>query len=192
MKHTSTQSGFSLVETLVAITILLIIIVGPMTISSSAARSTSFSSEQVVAFFLAQEGAEIVQKGRDDLLLEDFADPDTAWSNFIDTSGGTFDSCFSSNGCGVELNTDSTGSLKTPVACSGTNCKLYFDSAGDRSRYTHTAAGNTATPYTRTITMEATANREVKVTSRVSWRTGSQRNEQEVLVETYLFNVYGI
>lgn len=49
-------------ETLVAITILLIVVVGPMKIIISASNSTSFSGEQVVAFFLAQEGAEIAQK----------------------------------------------------------------------------------------------------------------------------------
>ena len=52
------QKGFSLVETLVAISILLIVIVGPMTISMSTAKSSSFASEQVQAFFLAQEGLE--------------------------------------------------------------------------------------------------------------------------------------
>jgi prepilin-type N-terminal cleavage/methylation domain-containing protein len=50
------QSGFSLVETLVAISLLLIMIVGPMAISAKTAKSTSFASEQVQAFFLAQEG----------------------------------------------------------------------------------------------------------------------------------------
>lgn len=72
MIHYSKQSGFSLVETLVAITILLVVIIGPMTISSSAAKSTSFASEQVTAFFLAQEGAELIEKARNDLLLEHF------------------------------------------------------------------------------------------------------------------------
>ena len=63
------QSGFSLVETLVAISILLIVIVGPMTISMQSAKSSSFASEQVQAFFLAQEGLELAEKARDDLLL---------------------------------------------------------------------------------------------------------------------------
>lgn len=79
----NTQSGFSLVETLVAITILLIVISGPLAISTSTARSTSFSSEQVEAFFLAQEGAELAQKIRDDLLLAAFlTDPQDGWDDF--------------------------------------------------------------------------------------------------------------
>lgn len=181
-----------------AITLLLIVIVGPMSISSSAARSTSFASEQVIAFFLAQEGAEIAQKARDDLLLRNFldtTDPNynaTPWADFIEpTSAGPYDQCFTVSGCGLELNTDSTGSLRSPILCSGSNCDLYFNPSGDRSKYTYTSTGASSTPYTRVIYMTETDNREVQVISRVFWRTGSQRQSQQVEVQTYLFNVYG-
>ena len=40
-----------------------------MTISMQSAKSSSFASEQVQAFFLAQEGLELAEKARDDLLL---------------------------------------------------------------------------------------------------------------------------
>lgn len=192
MQNNNQQSGFTLVETLVAITILLLVITGPMSISARAAKSTSFSSEQVVAFFLAQEGAEIAQKGRDDILLANFTNPTTAWNTFTNTSG-TFQHCFGANGCGLELNTNAAGTLKNPVNCSGTSCTLYVDSntANTRSRYTHTSSGNTATSYLRVIKMQKYGEREVKVTSTVYWRTGSQKESQKVEVETYLFNIYG-
>lgn len=200
MKYNSTQSGFSLVETLVAITILLIVIIGPMSIAATAARSTSFSSEQVVAFFLAQEGAEIAQKAREDILLRHFLDvsdgsylADT-WGLFADTSNsGIYKNCFSTTGCGLELNTDASGSIKTPISCSansGTACKLYFDTTKERSRYNYTV-GSETTPYSRVINFEEISDHEIKVISTVYWRTGSQRAAQEVKVETYLFDVYG-
>jgi len=66
------QAGFSLVETLVSISILLLVIVGPMTITSRTAKSATFASEQVQAFFLAQEGVELAQKARSDLVLRKF------------------------------------------------------------------------------------------------------------------------
>lgn len=200
MKYNSTQSGFSLVETLVAITILLIVIIGPMSIAATAARSTSFSSEQVVAFFLAQEGAEIAQKAREDILLRHFLDvsdgsylADT-WGLFANTSNsGIYKNCFSTTGCGLELNTDASGSIKTPISCSansGTACKLYFDTTKERSRYNYTV-GSETTPYSRVINFEEISDHEIKVISTVYWRTGSQRAAQEVKVETYLFDVYG-
>lgn len=196
MKYSHAQSGFSLVETLVAITILLVVIVGPMSISSSAARSTSYASEQVIAFFLAQEGAEIAQKGRDDLLLRGFLDTSAGnyladpWSEFID-SAGFYDECFTTDGCGLELNTDATGTLRPPISCTGTSCDLFFNTASNRSRYTHVAVGTEDTPFSRTIIMEAIADRSVRVVSRVYWRTGGQGALQQVEVETFLFNVYG-
>ncbi len=201
----NTQEGFSLVETLVAITILLMVIVGPMKISSSTAKSTSFSSEQVVAFFLAQEGVELAQKARDDLLLKHFIDPldvnydANPWSTFVNTtSGGEYRNCFteiSSKGCGLELDDgDVNGALKTPVNCTSNGCALFYDSGGGRARYTYVnGPGFVTKPYTRTIAFEETVGgREVKVVSTVTWRTGSQRAVQEVEVETYLYNVYGL
>jgi prepilin-type N-terminal cleavage/methylation domain-containing protein len=196
MKYNLTQNGFSLVETLVAISILLIVITGPMAISATTARSVSFSSEQVTAFFLAQEGAEIAQKARDDLLLENYPDFTSAWTYFVNDSGGDYDECFTGNGCALEFDTDTAankeiGKIKTPVSCSSNKCKLYYDSNGGRARYTH-VAGTEGTIYTRVIKFEETVNnREVRVESRVTWRTGSQRAEQEVVAETYLFNMYG-
>lgn len=193
MIPSQTQSGFSLVETLVAITILLIVIVGPMSISSSAARSTSYSSEQVVAFFLAQEGAELAQKARDDLQLENFAGSNsTPWSDFIGTNhGDLYNECFSSGGCGLELVRGSAaGALRQPVNCGSNTCRLHINSAGERTRYTYNTANSTITPYTRVIKMRETAGREIEVISSVSWQTGTQRRVQTVEAKTYLFNVY--
>ena len=189
-----TQSGFSLVETLVAISLLLIIIIGPMTISTTASRSTSFASEQVIAFFLAQEGAELAQRARDDLILENFENSaNGGWAEFVDdSSGGAYEDCFTSAGCGLELNTDASGSLATPVECTGTNCRLYFDGSNGRAQYTYDSSSGTQTEFTRRIVMnEIVPDQEVQVRSIVTWRTGSQIEDQEVFVETYLFNVYG-
>ena len=198
MKYPHSQSGFSLVETLVAITILLVVIVGPMSISSSAAKSTSYASEQVIAFFLAQEGAEIAQKGRDNLLLRNFLDSSDGnyladpWALFTDnTATGVYRQCYTTSGCGLELNTNTTGTLKNPIACTSTNCDLFFNDSSGRSRYTHVSTGGTDTAFSRIIFMSAVGDRSVRVVSRVYWRTGAQRALQQVEVETYLFNVYG-
>ena len=199
------QSGFSLVETLVSITILLIVITGPLSISSQAAKSTSFSSEQVVAFFLAQEGLEIAQKGRDDFILRNFLekepveDPNfyyTPWSSyFIDTTSfGKFRHCFHGNGCPLEIITNATGEVKTPTNNCGNNlanCKLYYNQNGDRSRYTYTPGTETNPSYTRVIRFQPVVGADqIRVTSEVTWRTGSLRAGQRVVIESYLFKVY--
>ncbi len=185
-----TDRGFSLVETLVAVSIVLIVIVGPMTLSSKTAKSSTFATEQIQAYFLAQEGLELAQKARDQYLLEYFENPvamPDPWSSFDDD----YTTCSEANGCGLVWG-GTDGVLATPVSCSSDNCKLYLSSSG-RSRYTHTSAGNENTPFTRKIYFSTTAsNREIYVRSEVTWRTGSLIAKQSVVAETYLFNIYAL
>jgi prepilin-type N-terminal cleavage/methylation domain-containing protein len=193
------QQGFTLVETLVAITILLIVITGPLTISTATARSTSFSSEQVVAFFLAQEGAEIVQKGRDDVLINyflpvsDINHEPFPWVEVMGVTSGTYANCYLPAGCGLELITNNTGEVDSPVECDGLNCLLYLNNSilSQRAEYTHDSLGNDSTIFTRVIKLTEISDYEVQVESVVSWRTGGQREIQEVKVQTYLYDVYG-
>ena len=193
MIYRNQQSGFSLVETLVAITILLIVVVGPMTISTSTARSTSFSSEQIQAFFIAQEGLELVQAYRNDELLAelDTADPDPqeSWEQFL-LPTGDLQECFvsSSDGCGLEIDND--GVILEPIDCTFDSCRLYYNSAGERSRFTHTVTSEPL-PFTRIVKIENINDDEVRVISTVSWRSGNLRESQSIQVDTHLFNIYG-
>lgn len=192
--------GFSLVETLVAITILLVVIVGPMAISSQSAKSTSFASEQVVAFFLAQEGAELIHKHRDDFFNKKFTAEtaavytETPWQDFMSSS--EYRDCLG-NGCGIEFSQLDSEEIAT-VPCGADACPLYFDDRTEselRSRYTHTATPTTEnSPYRRKVVLAPVAgssNNEIRVVSTVYWRSGNLRDEQSVSVETYLFNTYG-
>lgn len=193
------QQGFSLVEMLVSISILLLVVTGPMTVTSRTAKSATFATEQVQAFFLAQEGLELAQKSRDDLLLKNFlpiADINyisNPWHRFTDT-GGIYSSCYNgSAGCGLEWDgANANGNLLSPVDCSSLDrCRLFLKSAPDRSLYTYSSTGNNIMPYTRKITFtETTDGKGVKVISTVTWRTGSLVAEQKVEVETYLYNIY--
>jgi prepilin-type N-terminal cleavage/methylation domain-containing protein len=191
------QSGFSLVEVLVSITILLLVIVGPLQIVSRSINSTNFATEQVNAWFLAQEGLELAQKGRDDLVLQNFklqinppgeASPITEFLSDYAT-------CFTNDGCGLNIGDGTT--LAVPVTCGPIiNCRLYLTTPADtdRSSYQHTTSGNTITPYTRVIKMErfpaSGIVRVIKVISTVTWRTGSLIASQRVEATSYLFNVY--
>lgn len=185
------QAGFSLVETLVAITLLLVIIVGPMAISSQTAKSSTFASEQVQAFFLAQEGLELAQKVRDDLRLDEFeGSVSDGWDEFV--NGGDYSDCFG-NGCGLEWKDSPAGEVNVDD-CSVDSCKLYRKTnTNSRSWFTYNPNNNENTPFTRTIyfitnTPQAPdSSREVYVRSVVTWRTGSLVEQQVVEVETYLY-----
>lgn len=59
------QRGFTVVETLVALGILVIGLSGGFAAVSTSLRSTTLSKEQVTAFYLAQEAVELVRYVRD-------------------------------------------------------------------------------------------------------------------------------
>jgi prepilin-type N-terminal cleavage/methylation domain-containing protein len=193
MFYQNKQAGFSLVETLVAISILLIVVVGPMTISMRTAKSTSFASEQIQAFFLAQEGLELAQKTRDDLLLRSFLTDGNAitdaWARFTNNNG-VYQHCYASTGCGLGWSSTVVGQLDAPISCSTvSNCLLSRDVEG-RAWFTHSLIGSIPTQFTRRVFYTAVGDR-VAVRSVVTWRTGSIVAEQSVVADTYLYNIYG-
>ncbi len=57
--------AFTLLETLVAVSVLLMALLGPFTIASQSLRSAFYARDQVTAFYLAQEGIEYVRAVRD-------------------------------------------------------------------------------------------------------------------------------
>lgn len=60
------NKGFTLIEALVAITILTIAIAGPITIASRGLISAMFARDQITAFYLAQEAVEFIRNKRDE------------------------------------------------------------------------------------------------------------------------------
>lgn len=62
--------GFSLVETLVAITVLLLAVLGPMALVSDSLQAARVAKSRVTAFFLAQEAVEYTRYVRDTIVLE--------------------------------------------------------------------------------------------------------------------------
>jgi len=197
MKYVTQQSGFSLVEALVAISLLLLVVVGPMQILKQSSNSTKYASEQMTAYFLAQEGIELVHARRDDLMLHYFRGQ-FGGAGITDPMGqmdsGVLGDCFTAaQGCGLYIS--DAGDL-TSVNCSsaGNLCRLNEVETG-RSRYTHaTPFGHAQSPYFRRVQLREITNAgrttEFEVTSTIEWRTGTLLGGQRVQLVTYLQNVY--
>ena len=86
-KSAKASHGFTLVETLVAITVLLLVIVGPISAAQKGIQRAYYANEQLSAVFIAQQSIEAVRQLRDNQALE-------AWE---DRSSDTWD--WNVNGC---------------------------------------------------------------------------------------------
>lgn len=193
------KRGFSLVEVLVAISLLLLVIVGPMQMLTQTSNSTRYATEQVTAYFLAQEAIELVHKYRDDLLLEYFASEFSAGnSNMSDPmfqlTQGDIQNCYGGTGCGVYLNNTNDVTFTDCNLSNGSNtCQLKLDLSGN-IKYTHDVSATEPSPFIRRVEIVRIPNtgdiKEFKITSTVEWRTGSLIGGQRVQLVTYLQNIY--
>lgn len=171
--------GFTLIETLVALSIFTSSILGLLIILSKGISDTGYAKRKIIASYLAQEGVEYVRNLRDTYVL--YTTPTaTGWTNFKEKL--TTASCEMPNGC--YFNADSlfstfpdsnmpiaNNSLFFLTACSSSTCAeapLKYDSTNGVYGYT----AGTDSGFIRKINVVITAN-EVKVSSTVSWVQGS-------------------
>jgi len=69
------NKGFTMVESLVAVTILVLVVVGTSGAIQTGISSYIFSKDQIIAFYLAQEGFEQIRNIRDGNRLNNPPDP---------------------------------------------------------------------------------------------------------------------
>lgn len=186
--HTPHTAGYSLIEALVAISILLIVITGPLTILTTTARSSSYASEQVAAFFLAQEGLELIQKMRDDLFLQHFQNPVAVNNPWVSFKSLVDPVC--TTACRVVLS-NTGGVTVSAISSTVPSTLLYAGATTTRARIGHTNTAAMTPTYTRRITVFDGAN-GVRVRSEVTWISGSIAATQRVELDTYLYNAYNI
>lgn len=186
MKKVTTKKGYSLVETLVAVSILLLSIVGPMTIAAKGIQTGIFVSDQTTAIFLAQEQIESVMAIRNQEALKNIGS-NNVWDW---TTGGAMASCFAANGCSITWNNDGDP-YYTVSACNngGGNCVLYLDTNADRTRFS-VSTGGTQTKFTRVLQLQRIGTREVVASSTVTWNSNLFGGQKAVSLRSSFFNIY--
>jgi len=146
------KKGFTLIETLVAISILLLSLSVPLTIASKGLASSFFARDQITAFYLAQDAVEYIRNSRDNSSLSGIS-----WSNeFPDTSGAKFI-------------VDTTDGLMEICPVNGCEPLDYNSSTGF---YSHNDSIGNESIFTRSASIQSINENEVIVSVEVSWSTG--------------------
>jgi prepilin-type N-terminal cleavage/methylation domain-containing protein len=166
----SGRGGFTLIETLVAIAVLMISIAGPLVVASKGLTSALFARDQLMASYLAQETVELIKNTRDNNLAAS-----QPWLTGITTfSGNTY--CTSANSA---CDLTAVG-LLTNRSCVGTTggCQLYYD---PEIGYNSNAEG-TPTIFKRYYFLEdvpgpANESGEMRLKVVVTWNHGTLPNE---------------
>ena len=149
----SKNKGFTLIETLVAIAILLTAVVGPISLIGDAMHKMYYAKDEMIAINLAQEGIEVVRAKRDSNMLNG----GVPWDDEI--TGGDY-----------IVDSSSVPPTVTAGAYSGVKQPVYLDNG-----FYKQGSFVEATQFTRLVTITSVvAGKESKVTSTVEWKTGGQ------------------
>ena len=171
------QRGFTLVETLVAISILSLAITGPMVIAQKGIGSSIYARDQVTAFYLAQEAVEYVRNVRDTNRIGGYTG---GWLWEFGPSGAN---CFDPNKCQIDstqlsFTSPAPGASNAAIqACnyqnqSGVCQPIDFNSATNFYGYGGTTGSWTPTQFTRAVDIkEIVPGVEAIITVTISWQT---------------------
>jgi len=189
----SLSKGFTLVETLVAISIFTVSLLGMMSVLGSSIANTSYAKQKMLATYLAQEGIEYVRNMRDTYILYP---ANGGWSG-----GNSFQSKLISckdgnnNACGVNSSVLTTNSQFIIQCGSGTQCNLNVNTNGS---YSINHSSGTDSGFVRKVWMTGadglstvtSADEEVKIFSNVSWTQRS--GNYSITFSENLFNWVGL
>lgn len=186
IKSLPKNSGFTLVETLIAISIFTVSILGLMTFLTNGIKNTTYVKQKFIATYLAGEGIEYMRNIRDTFVVYDVASTQNGWDSFntkLVNSG-----CTNSNGCYFDgQNVDYT-SQNQPMKninitlCSSVCPNMLYDSTNGKYNY----STGSSTGFVRKINITQVSADEVKVSSTVSWLQGSGSNS--ITFSESLFN----
>ncbi len=183
----NSQTGFTIIETLVAIFILLVSVTGPLAFAQGGLRASFVARDQVVAFYLAQDAIETIKNVRDNNSLDG-----EDWLDGISTHCASNSLTELDSPC--EIETDRTGSVTNPntLDCGGEGGQcgpLKFNTANKEFLLsTNADANSTVSKYTRTVYInEINSGKEAQIIVEVTWDT-TFFSERRIVVQENIYN----
>ena len=160
------KDGFTLIETLIAITVMLIAVVAPMSLAQDGITAARLAQDQIVAFYLAQEGVEATRNMRDYNKLNGF----DQLTGPLESECEVDPTIPAERGCIIDATEqDGGGQYFATSRCVGA-CPVI---RSNEERYTHSNnAAFSNTKYTREIKVwyvQDPDRKDVKVRVTVTW-----------------------
>lgn len=112
------EEGFTLVETLIAVVVLIVAVVTPLSIASQAILYSATARDQIVASNLAQEAIDFIRNERDRSALTITAVNPARFQDFLAKFGGYTGPntvCFDTNGCAIDVRTPTYPGALQPI-----------------------------------------------------------------------------
>lgn len=169
MKNKFYKKGFTLVETLVAIGVLILAVTGAFTAAQSGLSSYNFSKNQTIAFNLAQEAIEQIRMYRDENKINN-----RNWLTGLALNSG--DPCYFGNKCIIDVIN------YTVNACGATCPALNQDTASGYYSYT---SGWPASNFKREIQFTSISPTEISIQVTVTWSKGLLTRQIKVKENLY-------
>jgi len=173
--RTCFRGGFTLLEALVATSILMVAVAAPITIAQKGLSSAVYSKNQMIASYLAQDAIEYIKNKRDENFIGNIGNANLDWLAGLGE-------CLDDKSCAIdtkadagvgEIIEDETGKLKKEK-----------DSEGNFEFYGYSDSGED-TNFTRKINIIEADEVRALITVEVSW--GSVENT--VTVKTLIYNI---
>jgi Tfp pilus assembly protein PilV len=156
----SSRAGFTLIETFVAILVLVFAVVGPLTLTSRSLNATLVTRDELVATYLAQEALEHVRFLRDGSMLRG-----ENWMLSLGSCLGQY--------CAIDVWDDSL-----PSTCGNDGCSE-IDYDEDTHRYQY--GDGDATHFTRLVRIDNTGQADEKTVSIVvEWTSGTREHSLQI------------
>lgn len=204
--------GFTILETLVAISILVLALTAPLAIVAQALRSSYYARDQVTAYFLAQEAVEFLRNMRDNAGLKSSVTAEE-WTDLfradvdvsVPGSGTPIINTAGSTNLKAYLVRDTTNGYMLK-SCGGFPCpEVSYDPAASNGVLYGDISGGSPSIFTREITISEPVTgqgsvesedlttrppglRELVINVRVRWRMANGDLSDGVTIREHLTN----
>ena len=171
------DAGFTLLEVMMAVFVVTVGIIGIFTVIQNLSIQSSYSSNRLIAIYLAQEGMEIIRNVRDTNWLEQQSNPENPWEEGL-------------TGCSVGCEVDYLCTTVEDPSITNPNghlcLALYSGSLlkiDVNGFYNYSSGTDTKFKRKITITEESTDNLKVEVL--VNWQERGKNYEFKIMEKLY-------